>query len=95
MTIAEFANKYKLPVTVVYEASFGTETRYKDGKYVGHRIDFPEHELRTAVTELLKRRIDRAQNSVDKNNELLRHLDLIDGTGLTISSKDLAHEEGR
>ena len=69
MKVAEFAEKYGLPMTIVREASFATKTR------IEKRVtDFPEDELFTAVKELLKDRLDRYREFVRKTEERLAKL---------------------
>ena len=78
MTVTEFARLYRIPHSVVYNASF--RIPYEDRKYCDN--DYRHDALKKATTEELKIRNAFHQDKLDKNN---RYLELL--------SEDLSYEE--
>ena len=69
MKVTEFAKKYDLPVTLVFNASFFTPTREEAGVR-----DIPERELYDAVEKALRKSISYHQQKVDENTVRLEYL---------------------
>ena len=62
MTIKEFAEKYDLPYSVAYEASYGVHavsTRIRDR-------DFPEDEMFKSTERLIAKRAERYKKLLDR-----------------------------
>ena len=70
MTVTEFARMYKIPHSVVYNASFRIPFESRRN-YEG---DYPHNEIMNATITELKQRNAFHQDKLDKNNRYLKHL---------------------
>ena len=63
MTVNQFVKKYNIPLSLVYKASFQTDTRKNDPYYIH---DVPESELAKETYVLLNKAINKYQDILNK-----------------------------
>lgn len=71
MLVSEFAKKYGLPHSLVYENSFATDTRMATPWVT----DIPESELAKVVSAALKKRIAYHKGMVEKEESYLKKVE--------------------